>query len=533
MDEALGRVRLKLNHHNAMSVVLSVLGLISATSGLIFNGFILLVLLWEKRFHSPNHLLLLHLATSDTFLSLQVLVTSIVVPFISYSSQTFIYLQGVLWNTLPAVILWTVCGLSLDRYFTVCFPFSYGERVTRVRAGFWILISWILSLSLAVGPTFGLCFYQQDRFFPSMTCRQEHDSRQGISTTQSASQGVHASPETLVFASTVILSNLLIPSLIIVSTQLHILVIARSQHGRIMTSHNLTGCVSCTKGRKDNFKNTFPCPGINSMTNSSRGGVSLVSLLFCSLILLWMPRYLVLFVESLTGREATSFLTSTTNVLLTLVPSVNAYVYGVKSRFLRQTFKRLIQRYLYKHEASLEIERRISLRSHSSSRFSMTWHSLTHPSSLPANILVANARYRRRYSAPTLFTTHDNSYSPQRDANFVVRRFSVHSVSLSNNNYIQHHLNQPKDMEEHTGCLSVTITPLPSPPLTLSPPKTNEQYRPPIPIFKLTDHSMTKSRQVNDQLLVLRGNNLKSLLSPIEEVVNSSSVTDTSPFDLA
>ena len=544
-----------------MRVFFSVLGVLSATSGLIFNAFILLVLLWEKRFHSANHLLLLHLASADTLFCLQVMITSLIMPFISslndFFSNSLLYVYSTLWNTLPPVILWTICGMSLERYFTICFPFSYGERVTRFRAGIWILISWMISLTLSLGPTVGICSYKEPeyRLFPSMSCL-EHEEVYGQEVVR------RKSPQTLLFASTVILWNVLIPCLVIVSTQLHVLFIARSQQGRIVSSHNIShniigSCVTCTRGNSESpvgnkspfFKQVNQeaklnpkkvhrdsyCPGLHPQhhvlpSDKSRGGVSLVSLLFSSLILFWIPSSLVFLIESSSGREGTLVLTSFTTVLLTFVPTVNAYVFGVKSRFLRQTFKRLIQRYLYKHEASLEIERRISLRSHSSSRFSLAWHSLTHPSSLPANLLVANAnRYKRRYSAPSLFTSQDLSQlALKRDSvsgHSVVRRFSVHSVHTVNTALALAY-NPSKDTGANHPSVTVTCPPLDV--YSLSSPLKTEYRYPSIPVFKLTE-ALTKNnnRQQVNELHVGRGNNLKSFLSPIEEVVHSSSVSDT------
>lgn len=386
-----------------MHVLLTVLFVLSSTSGLVFNGFILLVLLWQKRFHTANHLLLLHLATVDTLFCLLVLLVNTSITFVHPQSldlqtQGFLRLHGVLWTVLPAVLMWTICGMSMDRYASVCYPFTHGKLVNRKRAGLLILGSWLVSLSLSVPPLVGLCAYRfsEPRFAYAIACTE----RKFFSAE-------------LTFSLILISFLFLLPLLVIVATQLHILVIARSQRGKIVSALNHS------VGHKSDP--TFANPWTGS---KGRTGFTLVSILLSSFACLWLPTLVLSLAETIRGRDVHPLLVSAATVLFTLIPSVNAYVYGVKSRLLRQTFKRLLQRYLYQQQASLEIERRISLRSQSSTRFSLAWHSLTHPAALPVNLM--SQRTLRRYSAPVISVTEPEA-SPDRSA---VRRFSTHTLLL-------------------------------------------------------------------------------------------------------
>jgi hypothetical protein len=390
-----------------MNLILSVL-VISSISGLVTNGYILLVLLWQRRFHTANQLLLLHLATVDTLFCFLILLVNTTLSLIRPQSldpelQAPLQLQGILWTVFPAVIMWTICAMSLDRYATVCYPFTHGKLVNRSRAGLLIVTAWIISLCLSVMPLLGLCSYRftDARLTYSIQCVD----RKFFSAE-------------LTFSLILVTCNFLLPLLITVATQLHILVIARSQRGKIVSA--LSHQSQCF-GQKSGHDLPAPwnlCKG--------RSGFALVSLLLASFICLWMPTSILTVTETVRGRDVHPVLVSGATVLFSLIPSVNAYIYGVKSRLLRQTFKRLLQRYLYQHQASLEIERRISLRSQSSTRFSLAWHSLTHPSALPANLL--SQRALRRYSAPVISVTEPEPSPATRSP---VRRYSTHTLLLT------------------------------------------------------------------------------------------------------
>ena len=225
----------------------------------------------------------------------------------------------------------------------------------------------------------------------------------------------------------------MLPVIIITSTQLHILVIARSQQGKIISALAQQRSFPVVGQKHGSEARCLSSTATSLKVSRGKSGFLLVSLLLASFACLWLPTGVLSLVETIKGHDAHPSLVSGANVLFTLIPSVNAYVYGVKSQHLRQTFKRLLQRYLYQHEATQEIDRRISIRSHSqsSTRFSLAWHSLTHPSSLPASLLPQ--RTRRRFSAPVISVTSTDQETkwPEETSpgyHSVFRRFSTHTL---------------------------------------------------------------------------------------------------------
>lgn len=417
-----------------MNLVLTVLFVLSSTSGLVCNGFILLVLIWQKRLHSANHLLLLHLATVDTLFCFLVLLVNTTLsitdpPSLDADFQNPLVLQGVLWIVFPAVLMWTICGMSMDRYVTVCYPFTHAKLVNRKRAALLLSIAWITSICLSTAPFLGLCSY---RF-----------SRQSYTYSIQCQDPKFFSAE-LTFSVVLLFWNFLLPFAITAATQLHILVIARSQRGKIVSAFaQQSHCM----GLKSGHRQELPFPGSWNLSKG-RSGFALVSILLASFACLWLPTSIITLTETIIGYDVHPLLVSGATVLFTLIPSVNAYIYGVKSRLLRQTFKRLLQRYLYQQQASLEIERRISLRSQSSTRFSLAWHSLTHPSAMPANLL--SQRALRRYSAPVISVTETEAHAD--DIRSHVRRFSTHTLTITSNGRLQDRMqSHPRLVDQGTG----------------------------------------------------------------------------------
>lgn len=143
-------------------VTISILYILSASSGIVFNGFILLVLLWQRRIHTASHLLLFHLAILDTLfcfavitftsLSYSLATSEANISWINLNLNTLLQVQQFTWITLSGTLMWTLTGLSCDRYTAICFPFTYSQLVSRKKVLGLIATSWISSLVLSIIP---------------------------------------------------------------------------------------------------------------------------------------------------------------------------------------------------------------------------------------------------------------------------------------------------------------------------------------------------------------------------------------------
>ncbi|KAH6932490.1 hypothetical protein HPB50_006398 [Hyalomma asiaticum] len=137
---------------------------LAATVGLVLNAYILVVLFWQRQFRTANSLLLLHLAFVDSVFCLLVLASNAVFGGLSASADVIdasgaCYVQGVLWAVVPAVAVWTLCGLSCDRYAAIASPLHYSRLVNTRRTCVFLGVSWIVAAGSAVPPLVGVCPY--------------------------------------------------------------------------------------------------------------------------------------------------------------------------------------------------------------------------------------------------------------------------------------------------------------------------------------------------------------------------------------
>ncbi|CAG2107043.1 unnamed protein product, partial [Medioppia subpectinata] len=356
--------------------------------GLIFNGYILFVLICCKL--TVNNILLLFMALADTAICLLILVANTPmslsqrIPDIDQLLATNSSLvsrpdvdewvcgaQGALWTVLPLCIIWTICGLIVDRYIAIIRPLSY-TRLINVRKTAVVLISiWICLLSFIIPPFMGCCGY---RFLTSYS---------GCVVICSRTQESYLEFYYMVFH----LSAFIAPVIVITVCNAHIATIAHNHRHRIVSAiYEITMRAQATVTHQSSPSYLFKYKG--------RHAFLAILQLVGSLIFLTFPYYTIYAYKSFANKPYDNYWTSVSTLILSFTPIFNGYVYGVKSKALRKTFKRLLQRYLYEQQASIEIDRRLSLRSQSSLREG--WNSLLITSSLSSNMLY---RSQRRFSA--------------------------------------------------------------------------------------------------------------------------------------
>ncbi|XP_076363343.1 olfactory receptor 6C75-like [Tachypleus tridentatus] len=349
---------------------------VTASLGLVFNGYIMIVLLWHNQGHvqRPNNILLLHLSLVDTVFCLVSLVSScvfaVVVPI--DSTPVGCTFHGFLWTLLPVVVVWTVCGLSCDRYAAISTPLHYSRLVNTRRTVVFLAGGWMLGTVLALPPLFD-------------TCRYVYRDPRGACVAACAT-GTRAE---LSYAVIYVSLAVVVPVMIILLCNLHIFSIARYHRHRIVTAIyevTLRAQATVTHQRNPCYLSKF----------KGKNAFFTIAQLVGSVVVLIVPYFSLMIWEAVTGREGSNILVTVTTIMLGCVPTVNAYVYGVKSRVLRHTFKFLLQRHLYKQEVD------------------RTSH-------------AARSTIKRRYSAPIISTTWKSEMGSV-DKRTLTRRYSHCSV---------------------------------------------------------------------------------------------------------
>ena len=172
-------------------ILIYILYLTFATFGIIFNGFILLVFFWQRRIHTSTHILLFHLAILDTLFCFAIIIfTSVTLSFgsnnvsvFNISLHTLLQMQQFTWTILSGTLIWTLTGLSCDRYTSICYPFTYSQLVTRKRTLSLIVLSWISSFTFSILPFLfksidasSSCVQSIHTIYPSVNTATQSDS---------------------------------------------------------------------------------------------------------------------------------------------------------------------------------------------------------------------------------------------------------------------------------------------------------------------------------------------------------------------
>lgn len=319
---------------------------IAAFVGLIFNGYILFVLICSKL--TVNNMLLLFMALADSAICLLILMANTSMTL----TQDFIEVansetnssvlvakpvepwlcgsQGALWTVIPLCIVWTICGLIVDRYIAIVRPLSYNRLLSVRKTAILLICIWMCLMSFAIPPLVGCCGYQ---FLLS------HSGCVAVCSRLDSS----SSEFYYMFA---YISAFAVAIVIILVCNAHILVIARNHRHRIVSAiYEITMRVQVTithQSHSQNQSQTSP-----NYLLKYRGHDALVTAfqLVGSLVFFMVPYYVIYAYKSFSNQLTDSYLSSTATLVLSLTPIVNGYVYGVKSKALRQTFKRLLQVY--------------------------------------------------------------------------------------------------------------------------------------------------------------------------------------------
>lgn len=318
--------------------VIVILEAIVAFVGLIFNGYILFVLICSKL--TVNNILLLFMALADSAICLLVLLVSAPMTLTHDSRLTSnstnlsvvvmsntvdpwtCGVEGSLRTVVPLCIVWAVCGLVVDRYVAIVRPLSY-HRLLSVRKTAIAMISiWIGLMWFAIPPLVGTCSYQ---FLVShggcvaMCWPMRRNSYE-------------------LYYMVSYLSAFVAPLVLILCCNGHILVIARNHRHRIISAiYEITMRAQVTITHQ---AQTSPS---HLLRYRGRDALVTVAQLVGSLVFLVVPYYVVYAYQSFADQLTDNYLSSTATLLLSFTPIVNGYVYGVKSKALRQTFKRLLQ----------------------------------------------------------------------------------------------------------------------------------------------------------------------------------------------
>ncbi|KAL7633468.1 UNVERIFIED_CONTAM: hypothetical protein RMT77_016001 [Armadillidium vulgare] len=308
------------------------------TGGIFFNIYILFFSCSKTNSQSrtATQILLFHLGLLNVFLNIFSLLAFIPSFFKDiWLEDSVCFFIGPVWDCLNIAVIWTIMSLNADKYITIACPLHYARFVSPFRVVVVIFIIWLVSVMI-IAPS---------SLLPdvSYTIRSTVACEVDVSPASYSNGVVHACITTIF--------GFIIPVLAVGLANGRILIIASHHKHRIVSALwdvTLSAQATVTQ-QKSHFY----------LTNYR--GKSAASTIFYhvgSLLIMYLPTTVCRVYEALTRLKVSPIAAKIAFVLLLISPTVNGFVYGVKSKILRKTLIQALRKQIYKSEVSCEIQAR-------------------------------------------------------------------------------------------------------------------------------------------------------------------------------
>lgn len=242
----------------------------------------------------------------------------------------FCRLYGWLLITLHVAAVWIIVGLQCDKFIAISSPLRYNTLLTRNRVAAYSVAVWLVAF---VASSLPLALAEEFMFTGGACLPAWHI------------QG------SLPFTFILLAVMLFIPGCVIVAINVQIIIIARRHQHRIFSA--IFEVMMSAQATVTHQRNPFDVP--KKSQKSTRSVVEqLTAFVICYgpvfIVALWET-----FLEQRIDRELELFGVS----LLLGSPLINSFLYGIKCKSLRKSFKNYLRKRLYKSEVRSEIEARI------------------------------------------------------------------------------------------------------------------------------------------------------------------------------
>uniref|UniRef100_A0A182VVH0 G-protein coupled receptors family 1 profile domain-containing protein n=1 Tax=Anopheles minimus TaxID=112268 RepID=A0A182VVH0_9DIPT len=271
---------------------------------------------------------------------------------------------GLCFNTLHSIALWTLCALNFDRYFAIATPLHYGTFINTKKVLITLGAGWIVSTLFSLPQAVRISAYKFDSDYE--LCLPN------LQTTES-----------LIYSISFVLFTILLPIVLILGCNMkfrllprQVLMIARYQRNRIASAIlevTLSAQLTITHQRNPFFvpnAGTGPagsgpaadCKPYTQASNQNNPAANVIQLVG-SAILFHCPYYFVILWNSMlpfvaNGWRTPALLLNLASFLLLLSPTINAILYGVRSKIVRRSFRNIWRKQKQKIEIHYEIQAR-------------------------------------------------------------------------------------------------------------------------------------------------------------------------------
>ncbi|XP_035778998.1 alpha-1B adrenergic receptor-like isoform X2 [Anopheles albimanus] len=359
---------------------LEIFALVAVLVGFIVNTYIVVIVILTKQITFASKVLLLHLGIVNTILCLCYCIFYAIsllqlLPVGLEAMDVTCLLFGLCFNTLHSIALWTLCALNFDRYFAIATPLHYGTYINTKKVLITLGAGWIVSTLFSLPQAARISAYKFDNDYA--LCLPNSPTT-----------------ESLAYSVSFVLFTILLPIILILGCNMKVLMIARYQRNRIASAIlevTLSAQLTITHQRNPFFvqgdaagvgpggpgragggalpdpaglaSECKACPGHAPGSNQNNPAANVIQLVG-SAILFHCPYYFVIlwnsvlpFVAGGSWRTPTLLL-NLAFFLLLLSPTINAILYGVRSKIVRRSLRNIWRKQKQKMEIHYEIQAR-------------------------------------------------------------------------------------------------------------------------------------------------------------------------------
>ncbi|XP_054617362.1 trace amine-associated receptor 1-like [Dunckerocampus dactyliophorus] len=139
--------------HSLQCVLLNIFLCLLCVIIICGNLLIIISVVYFKQLHTPTNYLILSLAVADLLVGVLVFPLSVefTVTYCAYQEELLCKVRSSVDVTLSTASILHLCCISIDRYHAVCKPLTYRTTITVHVVVFMILVSWSLSVLVAIG----------------------------------------------------------------------------------------------------------------------------------------------------------------------------------------------------------------------------------------------------------------------------------------------------------------------------------------------------------------------------------------------
>ncbi|BES90954.1 Hypothetical protein NTJ_03762 [Nesidiocoris tenuis] len=262
---------------------------------------------------------------------------------------------------LHPMAMFNIAGLNSDRYLAIAAPLHYSSLVGPRKVLFIGAIAWLTTFTLALLPLTFTGFEPVESTASAGSGGAggiEPEIQPSVTTPSSINIGYVCRPPVFcvvggfAFVLFYTLITFLLPVGIVIFCNVNILMIARHHRHRIARAIfevTLSAQVTIT-----HQKNPFLLPQPGSASGRHRSANTTILQITISLFVFYGLNYVLLIAES-AGVNVPDELYYTSTVLQAISPPYNAFLYGLKNKLLRRTFRNYWRKKMTKSELDQEI----------------------------------------------------------------------------------------------------------------------------------------------------------------------------------